>query len=495
MRPRIEEKSVVCIVVCIPVQNACAATKKVKPNGIRNNSAFAISATSQSPRRRSLRDRIRSFCPLVQVVAFLSLFLLCILNSFIVPIVPDYLRIKSTEIRLGALLAANSFVTIFVNPVAAYVTDRYGYQIPVVGGLLIYATASFVSAFAKQIASNDLTKTYIVLFVTRAIQGVGDAFSVVASLSMVAVWYTRAEERAKAMGNAFAAAGIGLVVGYPFGGAFSAVPGEIDAGWKWPFITTGLLSLATAFIALLMGSSPPGEERTRGESAGPSMLRLLCDPYVLVGFVSLVSTYSSLAFTEPLLPVWMKATFRHPTPTTYSLGLILLSVSLAYSIGSFIYGRLPGRRCYWLDALLSQILVAVCLALLPLVAFPRSHNLYYAIIPLFFLGFFYAIVDLVVSLMLSEIVEKRYSYTYGGVYALFSTAFGVGFVISPICGTAVAEYANFNWAAWGLAITIFATSFVLVFLRDVKGRGEEGASRDPIEETKLLLSGSAESSA
>ena len=134
--------------------------------------------------------------------------------------------------------------------------------------------------------------------------------------------------------------------------------------------------------------------------------------------------------------------------------------------------------------------VAVCLALLPLVAFPRSHNLYYAIIPLFFLGFFYAVVDLVVSLMLSEVVEKRYSNTYGGVYALFSTAFGVGFVISPICGTAVAKYANFNWAAWGLAITIFATSFVLVFLRDVKGRGEEGASRDPIEETKLLLSGS-----
>ena len=219
---------------------------------------YGTIAPSQSPRRRSLRDRIRSFRPLVQVVAFLSLFLLCILNSFIVPIVPDYLRIKSTEIRLGALLAANSFVTIVVNPVAAYVTDRYGYQIPVVGGLLIYATASFVSAFAKQIASNDLTKTYIVLFVTRAIQGVGDAFSVVASLSMIAVWYTRPDERAKAMGNAFAAAGIGLVIGYPFGGAFSAVPGEIDAGWKWPFITTGLLSLTTAFIALLMGSSPRG---------------------------------------------------------------------------------------------------------------------------------------------------------------------------------------------------------------------------------------------
>ena len=230
------------------------------------------------------------------------------------------------------------------------------------------------------------------------------------------------------------------------------------------------------------------------------MLRLLCDPYVLVCCVSLVSTYSSLAFIEPLLPVWMKGNFEDPVPTTYSVGLILLSLTVAYTIGSLVYGRLPGERCYWLNALVSQIIVAVCLALLPLVGLAHSHNLYYSIIPLFFLGFFYAVVDLVVSLLVGEIVEKRYTYTYGGVYALVSTAFGVGFVISPICGLTVAKYVDFNWAAWGLAIFIFATSFVLVFLRNIKGRGEEeGASEaaavgDPTEKTKLL-SGSAESSA
>ncbi|XP_065835321.1 chromaffin granule amine transporter-like [Oscarella lobularis] len=459
-------------------------------------------APIESPQRpRSFRDRIRAFRPLVQVVAFLSLFLLCILSAFIVPIVPDYLRVNDTEIEIGALLAANSIVAIFANPVAAFVTDRYGYQNPVVGGLLLYAAAAFVSAFAKEIASHDLTKTYVVLFVARGIQGLGDAFAVVASLAMVAIWYTGDDERAKAMGNTFAAAGIGLVVGYPFGGAFSAVPGGIDAGWKWPFIITGLISLAAALIALLMGSSPPGGggERTSNGSAGPSMFRLLCDPYVAVCCLSLISTYSSLAFMEPLLPVWMKAKFHEPTPTTYSVGLILLALTIAYTIGSLVYGRIPGERSYWLNALVSQIVVAACLALLPLVAIPSSRNLFYAIIPLFFMGLCYGVVDLVVSLVLGVVVEKRYAYTsYGGVYALVSTSFTISFVVSPICGATVAKYVHFNWAAWGLAIFIFATSFFLVFLRDMKGGAEEGASSkaavEPTEKTKLL-SGSAESSA
>ena len=317
---------------------------------------------------------------------------------------------------------------------------------------------------------------------------------------MVAVWYTNEDARAKAMGNTFAAAGIGLVVGYPFGGAFSAVPGGIDAGWKWPFIMTGLISLGAALIALLLGSSPPGGggERTSNGSSGPSMFRLLCDPYVAVCCLSLVSTYSSLGLIEPLLPLWMKAKFRRPTPTTYDVGLILLALTVGFTIGSFVYGRIPGERCYWLNALVSQIVVAACLALLPLVALPNSRNLYYAIIPLFFMGLCFALVDLVLSLVLGIVVEKRYAYTsYGGVYAIVSTVFAVSFVISPICGTTVAKYVNFNWAAWGLAIFIFSTSFVLVLLRGMKGGAEEGAEEaavEPTEKTKLLA-GSAESSA
>eukprot|EP00118_Oscarella_pearsei_P010131 m.60923 g.60923 ORF g.60923 m.60923 type:complete len:69 (+) comp34954_c0_seq1:1171-1377(+) len=62
-------------------------------------------------------------------------------------------------------------------------------------------------------------------------------------------------------------------------------------------------------------------------------------------------------------------------------------------------------------------------------------------------------------------------------------AMGVGFVISPICGSTVAKYVNFDWAAWGLAIYIFVSSFLLLFLREIKEQSEE---KDTTETTSLL---------
>ncbi|XP_065838511.1 chromaffin granule amine transporter-like isoform X1 [Oscarella lobularis] len=412
------------------------------------------SSAPESTHNAGILSRISSYRPLILVVAFISLFLQCLLNSFIVPTIAAFLNETETSIRIGVLLATNSFATIVANPFVGYIV-YHGTTGPLLFGFFIFALASFVSAFANLIVSN-VGKMYYVLIASRAVQGVGESAALTASLAVIADRYPDQEERGAAMGKIFTGAGLGLIVGYPFGGAFANVPGGVDAGWKYPYIITGslaVLALILSALVLVGGNKSP----RKSDEKPTSIWVLMRDSYILVGFFALVLTAASLSLTEPILPTWMKNNFHDPEATPSRVSYIMAAVSLAYVFAAPAAGKVPSRW-WWLSAMIGMILIAVGMALLPLVALFHKYNLYISLVPLVFMGVGVGAVDAAMSPLLGMVADVRYTSVYGTVYSIVSTAFCVGFIISPIYGSAVARYVDFGWAAWSVAVATFVCS-------------------------------------
>eukprot|EP00118_Oscarella_pearsei_P020573 m.224035 g.224035 ORF g.224035 m.224035 type:complete len:296 (+) comp39988_c1_seq14:2632-3519(+) len=270
------------------------------------------------------------------------------------------------------------------------------------------------------------------------------------------------------MGKVFAGAGIGLVVGYPFGGAFASVQGGIKAGWKYPFIITGGISVFALIITVVL-FQPRVERRSKDDERPTSMWVLMCDSYVLVVFVTFVLSGLSLSVVEPILPTWMENNFTNPKGTPARISLVMASLSIAYVVAPPIAGRMS-KEYWWLGGIVGQMLIATGMALLPCAMYLSTHRLYFCLLPLLLMGVGMGIGDAVLVPLLGTIVDVRYTSVYGSIYAISTTAFCIGFAIGPIYAVSVAKYVSFRWATWSASVAVFAFSFLIIHLKNIKKR-------------------------
>ncbi|XP_051025832.1 chromaffin granule amine transporter isoform X1 [Acomys russatus] len=370
--------------------------------------------------------------------------------------------LEEENIRVGMLFASKALMQLLVNPFVGPLTNRIGYHIPMFAGFMIMFLSTLMFAFSG---------TYALLFVARTLQGIGSSFSSVAGLGMLASVYTDNHERGRAMGIALGGLALGLLVGAPFGSVMYEFVGKSS-----PF-------LILAFLALLDGALQLcilWPSKVSPESAmGTPLLTLLRDPYILVAAGSICLANMGVAILEPTLPIWMMQTMCSPE---WQLGLAFLPASVAYLIGTNLFGVLANKMGRWLCSLFGMVAVGISLLCVPL-----AHNIFGLIGPNAGLGFAIGMVDSSLMPIMGYLVDLRHTSVYGSVYAIADVAFCMGFAIGPSTGGAVVQVIGFPWLMVIIGVINIVYAPLCFFLKNPPAKEEKLAivSRECAMETQM----------
>lgn len=256
--------------------------------------------------------------------------------------------------------------------------------------------------------------TYAILFIARAFQGFGSAFSSVAGMGLIAEHYKNDEERGKAMGIALGGLALGVLIGPQFGGTLYHYVGK-----SAPFLILAAMTFAIGMLQLVV--IPP--KVVRVETKSSSIKKLATDPLIIIAAAAITVANLGIAVLEPSLPVWMIENFDS---SVLEQGLIFLPSSISYLIGTNLFGPLGHKMGRWLCALLGLILVGVCLCLVPM-----ATSVIHLVLPNAGLGFAIGMVDSSMMPELGFLADIRHTSVYGSVYAIGDIAFCLGFAVGP----------------------------------------------------------------
>jgi len=344
------------------------------------------------------------------------------------------------NVEVGILLASKPFIQLLANPFVGPLTNRIGYSIPMFAGFVIMFISTIIFAFGRN---------YTVLFVARALQGIGSSCSSVSGMGMLAASYPNDEERGNAMGIALGGLALGVLIGPPFGGIMYQFVGKTA-----PFLILACLALGDGLLQLLVLQPAIAKQ----EEQPPSVKELLMDPYILVAAGAITFANMGIGMLEPTLPIWMIDTMCAPK---WQLGVAFLPASVAYLIGTNLFGPLGHKMGRWLAALIGLVIIGVCLILIPF-----ATNIGGLVIPNAGLGFAIGMVDSSMMPQLGYLVDIRHSAVYGSVYAIGDVAFCLGFGIGPALSGTLVQTIGFGWMLFGIAMINFMYAPFLYLLRN-----------------------------
>ncbi|KAJ8983021.1 hypothetical protein NQ317_014318 [Molorchus minor] len=354
-------------------------------------------------------------------------------------------------VLVGMMFASKAFVQLLANPFVGPLTHKIGYSIPMFAGFIIMFLSTIIFAFGR---------TYSVLFIARALQGVGSSCSSVSGMGMLAERYPDDKERGNAMGIALGGLALGVLIGPPFGGVMYEFVGK-----SAPFLILSALALGDGLLQLLMLQPSV----IRQESDPPSLKALVSDPYIIIAAGAITFANMGIAMLEPSLPLWMIDTMG---ADKWKQGVTFLPASISYLIGTNLFGPLGHKMGRWLAALIGLIVIGICLMLIPL-----ATSMNHLIIPNAGLGFAIGMVDSSMMPELGYLVDIRHSAVYGSVYAIGDVAFCLGFAIGPAMSGTLVKNIGFEWMLFGIAILNFLYAPLLYCLKSPPTKEEKKVKR------------------
>ncbi|KAL4641118.1 synaptic vesicular amine transporter [Arapaima gigas] len=354
------------------------------------------------------------------------------------------------NVKVGLLFASKATVQLITNPFIGPLTNRIGYQIPLFAGFCIMFVSTIMFAFSK---------SYTLLFLARALQGIGSSCSSVAGMGMLASVYTNDEERGNAIGIALGGLAMGVLVGPPFGSVTYEFVGRAA-----PFLILAVLAMLDGALQLFV--LQPSKVQPESQKGTP-LLQLMRDPYILIAAGSICFANMGIAMMEPALPIWMMQTM---CSRKWQLGVAFLPASVSYLIGTNIFAVLAHKMGRWLCSLIGMLLVGVSILCVPF-----ATSIYGLIVPNFGVGFAIGMVDSSMMPIMGYLVDLRHVSVYGSVYAIADVAFCMGFALGPSVGGAVARSIGFPWLMTIIGVVDILFAPLCFFLRNPPAKEEKMA--------------------
>ncbi|XP_060807719.1 synaptic vesicular amine transporter [Amyelois transitella] len=322
---------------------------------------------------------------------YFTFFLDNVLLTVLVPIIPDWVRGESLELWtkhqaplavllnstvhqrrdedtsvggsqaiVGLVLGAKAAAQLMTAPLAGAAVCKHG-----PARVLELATAALAAAATVFMLCSGRTGVSGVWCACagRATHGAAAAMAGVAGLALAAA-AVPSEQRDKAIGALLGAVALGVLVGYPFGGASYALwsPGA-------PFLLISIALLANLVMQIMFldkekfNQLTPLTPETSGVCGSAlSMIQVSRKESVAACVGAVLLTTSVMASLEPCLPLWIMHVFH---PQRWQTGAVFIPDSLGYLLAASGLGGVARKLGAERVALAGQIAVGVAALAVP----------------------------------------------------------------------------------------------------------------------------------
>lgn len=364
--------------------------------------------------------------------------------GIIVPILPAYLvSINQGGTAAGLMIAIFAGAQLLFSPLGGKWADVYGPRKVIMLGLSLL-TISMLMFYA--------TDSIWILYASRIVGGIGDAFLVPGIFTYVA-GITTSAQRAKATGLVTASMSLGLVIGPGIGGFLA------DFDLKLPFLVSAIVTFtAVLFSFLLLKEIEPAEEISKqaeefikAETMFQQIGRSVKMPYFIPLIITFVMSFGLVAY-ESVIGMYLTSQFDS---TSKDIAMMITATGLVSVIVQvFVVDRLI-RRFGEVAVLITFLGVATVGFLLSLMA--GSYAAFFGVSLVIFLAM--AILRPVLNILISKMAQGEVGFAMGMNTAYMS----LGNVLGPLSAGLLFDF-NINYPfILGLGLLVVTLSIAVAW--------------------------------
>jgi MFS family permease len=340
--------------------------------------------------------------------------------SSITPILPVISSVFSVSPEQASLLIiVFTLPGVILTPVFGILADRYGRKMVLVPVLFLFALAGTACFFAPDFQT---------LLILRFVQGIGAASLGAMNVTVISDLFS-GDDRTTALGYNSGILSFGATIYPAVGGALSVI------GWRYPFLLP-ILAVPTGLLVLFKLKTPPPLAIPDFKPYLRNVRRSLGSRKIQTMF--LLSTSTFLLVYGPMLtfmPFYLEHNFQ---ASAVSIGLILASMSVGNLISGMLLGRIS-RSYKTLELLLiSYLMVAVSLAIVPLMP-----NIYFMTLPCIIFGFAIGINNPNIQTLIAKTVRPEQR---AAVLSVNGMVLRIGQTIGPVIMSALFVIGGYNGA-------------------------------------------------
>ncbi|SDG72413.1 MFS transporter, DHA1 family, multidrug resistance protein [Planococcus glaciei] len=377
-------------------------------------------------------------------ILMVNMFIAIASFGIIVPILPAYLvSINQGGTAAGLMIAIFAGAQLLFSPLGGKWADIYGPRKVIIIGLSLL-TVSMLMFYA--------TDSIWLLYASRIVGGIGDAFLVPGIFTYVA-GITTAAQRAKGTGLVTASMSLGLVIGPGIGGFLA------DFDLKLPFLVSAIVTFTAVVFSLAMlkeiaptaDSTKQAEEFAKDESMLEQIGRSVKMPYFIPLIITFVMSFGLVAY-ESVIGMYLTTEYGS---TSKDIAMMITATGLVSVIVQvFVVDRLV-RRFGEVPVLIAFLGLATVGFLLSLVA--GSYATFFGVSLVIFLAM--AILRPVLNILISKMAEGEVGFAMG----MNTSYMSLGNVLGPLSAGLLFDF-NINYPfILGLGLLIVTLSIAVVW--------------------------------
>ena len=377
-------------------------------------------------------------------ILMVNMFIAIASFGIIVPILPAYLvSINQGGTAAGLMIAIFAGAQLLFSPLGGKWADIYGPRKVIIIGLSLL-TVSMLMFYA--------TDSIWILYASRIVGGIGDAFLVPGIFTYVA-GITTAAQRAKGTGLVTASMSLGLVIGPGIGGFLA------DFDLKLPFLVSAIVTFTAVVFSLAMlkeiaptaDSTKQAEEFAKDESMLEQIGRSVKMPYFIPLIITFVMSFGLVAY-ESVIGMYLTTEYGS---TSKDIAMMITATGLVSVIVQvFVVDRLV-RRFGEVPVLIAFLGLATVGFLLSLVA--GSYAAFFGVSLVIFLAM--AILRPVLNILISKMAEGEVGFAMG----MNTSYMSLGNVLGPLSAGLLFDF-NINYPfILGLGLLIVTLSIAVAW--------------------------------